>query len=61
MGRPLTLGVYALLPGDTCYFLAADLDEEDWRDDARALMETCRLENGPAALEISRSGNGAHL
>lgn len=56
-----TVGVYPMLPGDKCYFLAADLDEEDWRNDARALMETCRLQSIPAALEISRSGQGAHL
>lgn len=56
-----TVGVYPLLPGDNCCFLAADLDEEDWRNDARALMETCRLQSVPAALEISRSGQGAHL
>lgn len=55
-----TIGVYPLLTDDSCYFLAADFDEADWREDARAFMQSC-LEFGiPAALEISRSGNGAH-
>lgn len=56
-----TVGVYPLLPDDSCSFLAADLDEEDWPNDARALMETCCLQKVPAALEISRSGKGAHV
>ena len=54
------VGVYPLLEDDTCYFLAADFDEADWRDDARAFMQTCEELGVPAALEISRSGNGAH-
>lgn len=27
-----TVGVYPMLEDDTCYFLAADFDEADWRD-----------------------------
>jgi superfamily II DNA or RNA helicase len=57
----ITAGVYPLLVGDRCYFLAIDLDDDDWREDARAVMQTCHLNSLPAALEISRSGNGAHL
>jgi superfamily II DNA or RNA helicase len=56
----LTVGVYPLLEDDTCYFLAVDFDEADWRDDARAYMQSCEELGVPAALEISRSGNGAH-
>jgi len=55
-----TVGVYPLLEDDTCYFLAADFDEADWRDDAQAFMQSCEELGVPAALEISRSGNGAH-
>ena len=55
-----TVGVYPLLEDDTCYFLAADFDEADWRDDARAFMQSCEELGVPAALEISRSGQGAH-
>ena len=54
------VGVYPLLEDDTCYFLSADFDEADWRDDARAFMQSCEELGVPAALEISRSGNGAH-
>nr|AAU82574.1 DNA or RNA helicases of superfamily II [uncultured archaeon GZfos18F2] len=56
-----TVGVYPLLADDTCCFLAADFDDADWREDARALMQSCHELNIPAALEISRSGNGAHV
>lgn len=55
-----TIGVYPLLEDDTCNFLAIDFDEADWRDDARALMLSCEELGVPAALEISRSGKGAH-
>jgi superfamily II DNA or RNA helicase len=56
----VVVGVYPLLKDDTCYFLAADFDEAEWRDDARAFVESCRALDVPVALEISRSGNGAH-
>lgn len=56
-----TIGIYPLLRDDYCHFLAIDLDEAEWRDDARALMQTCEELETPAALEISRSGKGAHL
>ncbi|NLY17064.1 MAG: DEAD/DEAH box helicase family protein [Gammaproteobacteria bacterium] len=56
-----TIGVYPLLEGDDCYFLAADFDEAEWRDDARAFMLSCQELGVSAALEISRSGKGAHV
>lgn len=56
-----TIGVYPLLTDDSCYFLAADFDEAGWRDDARAFMGSCHELSIPAALEISRSGKGAHV
>ncbi|MEO6277513.1 TOTE conflict system archaeo-eukaryotic primase domain-containing protein [Roseateles sp.] len=55
-----TVGVYPLLEDDTCYFLAVDFDEADWRQDAQAFMQSCEELAVPAALEISRSGQGAH-
>jgi len=55
-----TIGVYPLLSDDSCHFLAADFDEADWREDAKSYMQSCRELGIPAALEISRSGNGAH-
>ena len=36
-----TVGVYPLLEDDSCYFLAVDFDEAEWRDDARAFVQSC--------------------
>jgi hypothetical protein len=55
-----TIGVYPLLPGDTCFFLAVDFDKAEWHEDATAFVQSCRALDVPVALEISRSGNGAH-
>ena len=56
-----TNGVYPLQSDDTCYFLAADFDESEWQADARSFFQSCRKLDIPAAMEISRSGNGAHV
>ncbi len=55
-----TIGVYPLLEDDTCHFLAIDFDEAEWREDARAFVQSCSELGVPVALEISRSGKGAH-
>ena len=55
-----TVGVYPLLEDDSCYFLAVDFDEADWQQDAQAFIQSCNELGVPAALEISRSGQGAH-
>jgi len=55
------MGVYPLLQDETCYFLAVDFDKNTWQEDVKAFIDTCKLENIPAALERSRSGNGAHV
>ena len=55
-----TLGVYPLLTDDTTHFFAVDFDEAEWRDDAKSFAQSCQELGVPAAMEISRSGNGAH-
>jgi superfamily II DNA or RNA helicase len=55
-----TVGIYPLLSDDTCYFLAVDFDETEWKEDAQAFFQSCRELGVPVAIEISRSGNGAH-
>ena len=60
-GGDFVVGVYPLLPDETCWFLAADFDEESWAADALAVLETCQAKGVPAALERSRSGNGGHV
>lgn len=56
-----TVGVYPLLYDNTCHFLAVDFDEQEWREDALAFIGSCHALGVPAALEISRSGDGAHV
>lgn len=58
---PFVCGVYPLLADDTCWFLAADFDREEWAADALAFFETCRAKGVPAAIERSRSGEGGHV
>ena len=55
------MGVYPLLPDETCWLLAVDFDESAWADDVRAFVRTCRKLGVPVAIEVSRSGNGAHV
>jgi len=55
-----TVGVYPLAEEDTCHLRAVDFDEADWRQDVPAFMLSCDELGVPAALEISRSGQGAH-
>jgi len=56
-----SLGLYPLLDNDHCHLLAVDFDKQDWRNDARAFLRSCRELAVPAALEISRSGEGAQV
>jgi superfamily II DNA or RNA helicase len=55
------MGVYPMLPDETCWFLAVDFDKSTWREDVRAFAETARRLGLPALVERSRSGNGAHV
>jgi superfamily II DNA or RNA helicase len=60
LGR-LTIGVYALLQDDTCWFVAVDFDKKSWESDALAFLSMCQETGVPASLERSRSGNGGHV
>jgi hypothetical protein len=54
------IGVYPLLHNERCHLLAIDFDKGSWTDDVGAFVETSRAVGLPAAVERSRSGNGAH-
>ncbi len=56
-----TIGIYPLLPDETCWFLAVDFDKKSWMADSAAFLQTCRRFHIPAIVERSRSGNGAHV
>lgn len=56
-----TIGIYPMLDDDTCYFLAVDFDEEDFKESVNVFVNECNLYNLETLVEISRSGNGAHV
>jgi hypothetical protein len=47
----LTAGVYPLLHDDTCYFVVADFDDAEWREDAQAFVAAAADVGVAAALE----------
>ena len=61
------IGLYPLMEGDLCQFLALDFDSHDktvpfqWKSDILAVKKVCNEYSIPSYMEISRSGNGAHL
>lgn len=55
------MGLYPLLQDNTCYLLAADFDKGSWQDEVKAMSKACTEHGVPHTVEISRSGNGAHL
>ena len=56
-----TIGIYPLLPDETCRFLVLDFDKAEWRRDVTVVLAACQQAGVPAYVEISRSGCGAHL
>ncbi|MDQ3764387.1 MAG: hypothetical protein M3460_23315 [Actinomycetota bacterium] len=54
------IGLYPLLDGDRCWWLAVDFDGPAAMLDALSCLKAARAVGAPAALEVSRSGTGAH-
>lgn len=57
----IVAGTYALRKNDSCIFLAADFDGNGWKRDATAYRDEAYRLGIDALIEISRSGNGAHV
>ena len=55
------VGLYPLMHDNTCYFLAADFDKGQWQEEVKAMSQACSSFEIPHIIEVSRSGNGAHL
>ncbi len=55
------VGLYPLLDGDRCSWLAADFDGPVAMLDALSYVKAARAVAAPTALEVSRSGAGAHV
>jgi superfamily II DNA or RNA helicase len=59
--NPAACGLYVTLPDSTCRLLVCDFDGGTWRLDAAAYAKAATWAGVPAAVEISRSGDGAHV
>ena len=57
----IIIGLYPLLFDNSCHLLAADFDKNGWQDAVKAMSKACEKFEVPHTIEISRSGNGAHL
>ena len=57
----LFIGIYPLLKNNTSWFIAADFDEDNWKDQCGYFIKVCAEKGIPAYLERSRSGNGGHV
>ena len=57
----ITIGIYPLLPDDSCNFLAIDFDKKTYEKDVMAFWNICDELNIPVYVEKSRSGNRAHI
>lgn len=67
------IGIYPLLPDETCNFLVFDFDNHEsdvndeatddasWMEDVDALRAICKLHQVDVLTERSRSGKGAHI
>ncbi|MBS1258579.1 MAG: hypothetical protein MAG551_01638 [Candidatus Scalindua arabica] len=51
------IGIYPMLPDESCYFLAIDFDDDGWEKDVSAIRDVCRKFGIPIAVERSRSGS----
>lgn len=55
------IGIYTLFDSDKCGFIAIDFDEKNWKEEVLAVANVFRSSGFQAAIEVSFSGNGAHL
>lgn len=55
------IGMFPLLTDDSCRFLVLDFDKADWKESVQVIRRICNERGIQVNVEISRSGNGAHL
>ena len=56
-----TVGAYPLLTNNTSFFVAADFDGNNWKNEVGDIVSVSKEYHLPAYIERSRSGNGAHV
>ncbi|MEM6803228.1 MAG: DEAD/DEAH box helicase family protein [Bacteroidota bacterium] len=57
----MVIGIYPLLKNNTSWFIAADFDKSNWKEEIKSLYDLFKDLGIPAYIERSRSGNGGHL
>ncbi|TRX41928.1 DEAD/DEAH box helicase [Corynebacterium guaraldiae] len=55
------VGLYPLCADDSCRLLCCDFDDDDFKQAACAYAEECKNHGLDPLIEVSRSGNGAHV
>jgi superfamily II DNA or RNA helicase len=55
------IGLYPLMDQDLCKLLVMDFDKKNWVEEVKLIAESCEELDIDYSIEISRSGNGAHL
>ncbi|MHB9782236.1 TOTE conflict system archaeo-eukaryotic primase domain-containing protein [Streptococcus sp. 10F2] len=55
------IGIFPMLKDETCWFLVLDFDKKDWKLSVEVLRNVSCERGVIPAVEISRSGNGAHV
>lgn len=55
------VGLYPLCIDDSCRLLVCDFDDDDFKQAVRAYAEECKHQGLDPLIEVSRSGNGAHV
>lgn len=55
------IGLYPLMDQDLCKLLVMDFDKKNWEEEVKLIAESCEELDIDYSIEISRSGNGAHL
>lgn len=55
------IGIYPLLPDNTCYFLAMDFDDDLWFDNLLSVYRSAKKHGISPIMEKSQSGEGGHL
>jgi superfamily II DNA or RNA helicase len=56
-----TIGVYPLLKDNTSWFIVADFDKGDWKEQSKKAIAVLEKSGIVSYLERSRSGNGGHV
>ncbi len=55
------IGIYPLLEDNTSWFIVADFDKENWKEECILFHNKCNEYGIPAYIERSRSSKGAHV